>query len=89
NELAKSSFLEIFSNVTIALRILLIVPMSVTTVETLFKIKKKEVFERYTMTLTRSCDLTTILIEKELANSLGYVIVSDNVTKKKRNQNIF
>jgi len=36
NELAKSDFLEIFSNIAIALHILLIPPMSVATAEAFF-----------------------------------------------------
>ncbi|KYN32380.1 hypothetical protein ALC56_13237 [Trachymyrmex septentrionalis] len=54
NELAESGFLEIFSNLAIALWILLTAPI--------------------TMTQTRSCDLAMISIEKELANSLDYVV---------------
>ncbi|KYQ54552.1 hypothetical protein ALC60_06576, partial [Trachymyrmex zeteki] len=60
NELAKSDFLEIFSNLVIALHILLTVPMSVAIAEAFFSKLKIKNYLRNTMTQTQSCNLTMI-----------------------------
>ncbi|KYN29201.1 hypothetical protein ALC57_01323, partial [Trachymyrmex cornetzi] len=77
NELAKSGFLEIFLNLTIALQILLTVPMSEASFSKLKIIKN---YLRNTMMQTRSCSLAMISIEKELVNSFDYVISLDSPT---------
>ncbi|KYQ59650.1 hypothetical protein ALC60_01316, partial [Trachymyrmex zeteki] len=66
NELVKSDFLEIFSNLAIALWILLTVSISVATAEASFS-KLKICF--------------IISIKKELANNLDYVIDLEDVIR--------
>jgi len=55
------------------------VSISVATIETSYSKLKIKNYLRNTMTQTQSDDLAMISVEKELGNSLGYVICFDQL----------
>jgi len=75
NKLAQNGLLEIFSNLTIAFSILLIMPIFVATGETSFlTLKLIKNYLRSTISETRLSDLAILSTEKELANNLDYMM---------------
>jgi len=75
-----------FPNITIALRIMLTVPITSASAERSFsKLKLIKNYLRSTMSQTRLTGLSTISIEKEIAETINYdTIINDFASEKAR-----